>query len=148
MVVAASNAWAGTVQPIESIGNEVYRITVLAPHKFTRDTQKLKEEALEAAKKFCAKDGKVLKVVSIKEDKSMYLVGSLAQTSVTFKELAPGDPELTAPGEAPARPAVAASPATEQLYADILRLDELRKKGLLSDAEFEVEKKKILERSK
>jgi len=43
---------------------------------------------------------------------------------------------------------VPASPATEQLYSDLIRLDELHKKGILTDAEFETEKKKILSRSK
>ena len=32
----------------------------------------------------------------------------------------------------------------KDVYAELLKLDDLRKKGLLTDAEFEVQKKKIL----
>ena len=34
------------------------------------------------------------------------------------------------------------------LYTELTKLDDLRKKGILSDAEFESEKKKLLERSR
>ena len=34
------------------------------------------------------------------------------------------------------------------LYAELLKLDDLRKRGLLTDKEFEQEKKKLLKRSK
>ena len=148
MIVAANSAWAGDASPIESIGNNVYSLTIKAHNKFTRDTQKLKDQAMEMATQFCTKDGKQLKVVSVTEDKSQYLVGPYAQATLTFKALAPGDPELVPAGEALMKPAVPASPATEQLYADLLRLDELRKKGILTDAEFDVEKKRILDRTK
>ena len=149
LIVAANAAWAGDASPIESTGNNVYSVTVKANSKFTRDTQKLKDQAMEVATQFCAKDRKQLKVVSVTEDKSQYLVGPFAKTTITFKALAPGDPELVPPAtDASVKPTVAASPATEQLYADLLRLNELRKTGILTDAEFESEKKKVLDRSK
>ena len=150
MAAVANCARAVEISPITPGEKDTYSITAKASNKFTRDTDKLKSQAMEAATKFCAKDGKQLKVLSVTEDKSMYLVGPYAQVTLTFKALSPGDLELAPPqGEVVAtKPAVPASPATEQLYADITRLNELRKQGLLSDAEFEVEKKKILDRSK
>ena len=149
MAAVANCAWAVEISPITPGGKDTYSITVKAGNKFSRDTDKLKGQAMEAATKFCAKDGKQLKVLSVTEDKSMYLVGPYAQVTLTFKALSPGDLELAPPqGEVVAKPAVPASPATEQLYADIMRLGELRKQGFLTDAEFEVEKKKILDRSK
>jgi len=149
LMMAANTVWAGIASPIESIGNNVYSLTVKANNKFTRDTQKLKDQALELATQFCTKDGKRLKVVALTEDKALLVVGSYSQATLTFKALAPGDPEL-APQAATAlgKPVVPASPVTEQLFADISRLDEMRKKGLLTDAEFESEKKKVLDRSK
>lgn len=148
LVVAVNSAWAGDAARVESLGNDVYSVTVKAHHKFTRNSEKLKDEALEVAEKFCTQEGKQLKVLSISEKKSQYLVGPYAQAMLTFKALAPGDPELALSANTPGRPAVLASSATEQVYADLLRLDELRKKGLLTDAEFDAEKKKVLDRSK
>lgn len=147
-VLAANCAWAGDIPQVVPLGNNTYRLTVKATHKFTRNTQKLKDRAREEAAQFCAKEGKQLKVVSFTEDKSFYLVGDFAQVTLTFQTLSPGDPQLVAPAEAPGKPAVTSGLTTEALYADLLRLDDLHKKGILTDAEFDEEKKKVLARSK
>ena len=147
-LVAASSAWAGNVSPVTPLGGNSYSVTVKANNKFTRDTDKLKDEAVAAATQFCAKDGKQLKLVSVKEDKSLYLVGAYAQVVLTFKALGPDDPELAAPADAPARLAVAAPLTTDELYANLLKLDDLHKKGILTDEEFNAKKKKLLARSK
>lgn len=147
-LVTATGAWAADASPIVNLGDNTYRITVKATHKFTRNTDKLKDQAMAAATQFCAKQGRQLKVISVAADKSNYLVGDFAQTTLTFKALAADDPELVPAAVVPAKPAAPASPATEQLYADLLRLDDLRKKGILNETEFAAEKKKILDRSK
>jgi hypothetical protein len=147
-LVAASSAWAGNASPVTSLGGNTYSITVKANNKFTRNTEKLKDEAVAAATEFCTKAGKQLKVVSVAEDKSLLLVGPYAQVALTFKALGPDDPELAAPADAAAKPAVAAPLTTDELYASLLKLDDLRKKGILTDEEFAAEKKKLLARSK
>ena len=147
-VLAANCAWADDAPRVVPLGNNDYSITVKATHKFTRNTEKLKEQAMAAATQFCAKEGKQLKVVSVKEDKSFFMVGDFAQATLTFKALSPGDPELNAPAEAQGRPAMTEGLTTEALYADLLKLDDLHKKGILTDAEFDAEKKKVLARSK
>lgn len=38
--------------------------------------------------------------------------------------------------------------ANPDLYSELIKLDDLRQKGLITDAEYEAEKKKLLERSK
>jgi hypothetical protein len=148
VVLAANSAWAGTASPVASLGGNTYSITVKANNKFTRNTDKLKDEAVAAATEFCTKAGKQLKVVSVAEDKSLLLVGPYAQVALTFKALGPDDPELAAPADAPVKPAVTAPLTTDELYASLMKLDDLRKKGLLTDAEFDAEKKKLLARSK
>ena len=40
----------------------------------------------------------------------------------------------------------AASSATDALYSDLTKLDDLRKRGLITDEEFEARKKRILEK--
>ena len=158
VALAANCAWAGVASPITPLGNNTYNLTVHAKHMFTRNTGKLKEEAMDVATKFCAKEGKQLKVVSVTEDKSLLLYGRYTEFTMTFKALDPHDPEPVAPAQVQATPPqamppaaitpTAASPETEMLYADMLRLEDLRKRGLLNDAEFEREKQKVLARSK
>ena len=60
---------------------------------------------------------------------------------------AANDPEL-APAPAPAAAAVAAPKpmTTDELQTELIKLDDMRKKGLLNDAEFESLKQKILSR--
>jgi hypothetical protein len=130
------------------LGDHTYRVTVSASHKFTRNTDKLKAEASAAAADYCARLGKQLKIVGVKENKSLFLVGDMASATLTFKALDLADPELAKPAApASAVEAVAAPRTNEAMYADLLRLDDLHKKGILSDAEFAAEKKKVLDRS-
>jgi hypothetical protein len=71
--------------------------------------------------------------------------GIFAQTTLTFRALAANDPEL-AP-VAPAATVAAPKPmTTDELQAELTKLDDLRKKGLLTDAEFDALKQKILSR--
>ena len=148
-LMPASLAWAGTPKTkIDPLGDNTYCITVTATSKFTRNTTKLKDVGIVAATEFCTKQGKRFKLVSVDENKTMYIVGDLASTKVTFKALAAGDPELaTVPGDT-ARPAVMPAPpvTADVLTSELTKLDELRKKGLLTDDEFTAAKKKLLDR--
>ena len=51
---------------------------------------------------------------------------------------------LTKKGNVPS-PSAAQSKPQMDVYAELLKLNELRQKGAISDAEFEVQKKKILD---
>ncbi|RXK56930.1 SHOCT domain-containing protein [Oleiharenicola lentus] len=85
-----------------------------------------------------------MKVVSVQEDKNQYLVGEFAQVTLRFKALAPGDAELT-PGPT-AAPVPPKPMTTDELGAELTKLDALRKQGLLTDAEFDALKQKLLNR--
>lgn len=140
-----------TAPAIVPLGDNTFSVTVSATHKFTRNTDKLKEQAMAAATTYCSQLGKQLKFVSVTENKSMYLVGGMASTTLTFKALDLTDPALSASSPAAATGTVDKTTApntNESLYADLLRLDDLRKKGILTEEEFKAEKKKVLERSK
>ena len=143
-VLAANCVRADDAPRIVPLGGNDYSITVKATHKFTRNTQKLKDQAMEAATQFCAREGKQLKVVSVKEDKSFYLVGGFAQVTLTFKALSPGDPELVVETENHPKPPPAMT--ADLLTTELTKLDDLRKKGLLTDEEFTAAKKKLLDR--
>lgn len=133
---------------VESLGNGIYTITVSANHKFTRNTEKLKAQATAAATEFCTQEHKQLEIVSVDESKPMYLVGEMAKVTLTFKAVEPGAPPAAAIATSFATTVGPASPGTNQaLYQDLLRLDDLRKKGILTEDEFATEKKKLLEKS-
>jgi hypothetical protein len=143
-VLVANCAAADDTPQVVPLGDNTYSITVKATHKFTRNTEKLKTQAMDAATQFCAKEGKVLKVVSVTEDKSMYLVGSYSQSTLTFKALSPGDPELAPATDDHPKPPPAMN--ADLLTSELTKLDDLRKKGLLTDEEFAAAKKKLLDR--
>jgi len=169
----APAAFASSEPPAPvSLGNNTYSITREASNAFHRDLDKLKEEATDAANKYCADQGKQMKLISLTGKVPMFAMG-YAKAKIVFMALNPGDPELTAPvaayGAAPATyaapqayaaapqtyaaPAAYAAPAplphlsTDELYSELVKLDDLRKKGILSDDEFQAEKKKLLSRS-
>lgn len=148
-----------------SMGNDTYSITREAKTAFNRDVEKLKADASDAAAKYCEAQGKQLKVVSLTGTVPFFGTG-YAKAKIVFRALSPGDPGLTSE-TAQMAPAVASSVApytppyvppaaapaekslsTDELYNDLLKLDDLRKKGILSDDEFQAEKKKVLSRSK
>ena len=158
----ASTTATGRAPEVEALGNNTYSITRVAKHALDRNIDALKAEAMEDATQYCAARGKQLKVVSMKEEKPWISVGYFKAT-IIFKALNAGDPELTsasAPVAAYAQPTYMAStppPAptaapekpvtTGDLYTALMQLDDLRKKGILTDEEFQSEKQKILKRS-
>jgi hypothetical protein len=149
---------------IVPLGHDTYALTRWAETGFTRNTEKLKTQALEDAAAYCAKLHKELKIVSTTTARPAIPLTGFAHAKVVFKALDANDPELHAPVSAAApsaampasapgaaTPAVAenAAPptATDVLYSDLMKLDDLRKRGLLTEEEFQAQKKKLLEKS-
>ncbi len=151
---------------VVAVGNDTYSITCEARTAFNRDTDKLKDKANEEASKYCADHNKQLKVVSLTSKLPMFGTG-YAKAKITFMALDAGDPRLSnaVPAAAPAyaaAPVYAAAPpvmaapvappppprlSTDDLYNELVKLDDLRKKGILTDDEFQAEKRKLLSRS-
>jgi hypothetical protein len=135
------------------MGNDTYSITREAGSAFTRDTDKLKAKVADDAAKYCAAQGKQLKVVSLTGNVPRFSTG-YAKAKIVFMALSPGDPRLLAeaPSANPMAPAAFMGPppgrlSTDELVSELTKLDDLRKKGILTDEEFQAEKKKILSRS-
>ncbi len=160
----AATCRAETNPEIVSLGHDTYALTRSATNGFTRKTEKLQTQALEDAAAYCAKLHKELKVLNTTADKPTVPLTGFASVKVVFKALDANDPELlapvavTIPGTATpvyvqpaATPAVAESAppktATDVLYNDLTKLDDLRKRGLLTDEEFQAQKKKLLEKA-
>jgi len=140
---------------IVSLGHDTYALTRWANNGFTRNTEKLQSQALEDAAAYCAKLHKELKIVSTTTARPFVPLTGFASAKVVFKALDANDPELHAPvaASAPgaATPVVAENAAprttTDALYNDLMKLDDLRKRGLLTEEEFQAQKKKLLEKS-
>ena len=149
---------------IVPLGHDTYALTRWANNGFTRNTDKLKEHALEDAAAYCAKLHKELKIVNTTTARPAVPLTGFASAKVVFKALDANDPELHAPAAAPAAsaspPPLAASAAppataeivtprseTDVLYKDLTELDDLRKRGLLTEEEFQAKRKKLVEKS-
>jgi hypothetical protein len=154
-MMAALVGYASTshdnVENVVSMGGDTYSIRVEAKSAFNRDGDKLKAEASDAAANYCAAQGKVLKVVSLTGKVPMFSTG-YANAKIVFKALSPGDPELSSPPPSATAGSASVAPAarqltTDELYNELMKLDDLRKKGILSDEEFQAEKKKVLSHS-
>lgn len=154
------NASPPPAPAVVALADGSYAVTREARNAFERDTDKLTEAATAAAVAFCAEKGKQLKLVSVTIDKPWITTGYVKAT-VVFKALDAGDPQLADTTPVPvinarkktvtAAAAVAApAPASpvNDLYSDLLKLDDLHKRGILTDEEFQEEKKKVLSRSK
>jgi hypothetical protein len=136
------------------LGNDTYSITCEAKTAFTRSADKLKGEASDEATKYCAAQGKQLKILSLSGSVPHFGTG-YAKAKITFMALSAGDPRLAAEAAVtaaavPVPAAVAVAPgrlSTDELYAELVKLDDLRKKNILTDEEFQAEKKKLLGRS-
>ena len=156
-LLIGSTASGATTSKRETLNENTFAITRTATTGFDRDAEKFKREAQEDAAKYCADEGKVMKVVAITADRP-HFGGGHTSAKIVFQALEAGDPLLTAAvpaTNAASGPGPNMGPAPGQLptyagdlYAELLKLDDLRKRGLLSDKEFESEKKKLLKRSK
>lgn len=126
------------------MGNNTFSITQTATNGFRRDTEKLEADVKADAEKYCAAQGKQLKVVDLTSKMPFFATG-YASAKIVFQALTAAEIEQAAA----VAPAEAARPSgTVNLYSDLIKLDELRQKGILTDDEFQAEKKKILARSK
>ncbi len=144
---------------IVSLGHDTYALTRWAETGFTRNTTKLKTQALEDAAAYCARLHKELKVLSTTTARPAVPLTGFARAKVVFKALDANDPELHTPVvesesgvpvSAPAAPAVAPAPPSETdgLYSDLMKLDDLRKRGLITEEQFQTLRNKLVEKSK
>lgn len=148
-----SFAHAAATLHVESLGNDTYSVVCQANNGFVRDTESLKAQALDKAAAYCANLHKELKVVSATTEKPKLMFTGYARAKVVFKALDANDPELhaaMAPASADAAQGAtsAAAPihSTDALTYDLNKLDDLRKRGLISEEDFQTLKKKIIDR--
>lgn len=110
--------------------------------------------AIEEARSFCAAKNRKLQIVNTQQADMRFGVNATAE--IQFMCLADNDPELGRPKlvrspdqviqvVTPPSPAIHPSgERTKDLYSELLKLEDLKKRGLLTPAEFEQQKKVLL----
>lgn len=120
---------------------------------------KLKAAVIREANEFARRQGKIAIPISANEHPPV--PGRLPYFEYQFRVVAADDPEAQRTSLVP-RPDLViednhkidadihtkTEPASPDLYTQLLKLDDLHKRGILTDEEFEAQKKKVLEASK
>jgi hypothetical protein len=97
------------------------------------------------ANNFAERQGKVAIPVS-QEDKPVGVLGNWASFSYTFKLVDKDSPAARERAFTTSTHTVLEQAPSHDVYVELTKLDDLRRRGLLTDAEFETEKRKVLGR--
>jgi hypothetical protein len=118
----------------------------------------MKADVIREASEFAAQQGKVAVPLEVHETPLRPCPACWASIDYQFRVVAPSDPEVRRTSLTPIAPRQEViidnrnAPAVKQpapegsqdLYTELLKLDDLRKRGLLSDSEFETQKSRLL----
>lgn len=112
-------------------------------------TAGVRETVYEKANEFCKERGLVMVPVSFKAREGEF--GRRPPSAdLIFRALKPGDPAIDRPDIIESDESIVInkniklSEEEQNSYGQLIKLDELRKRGILSEEEFQAEKKKIL----
>lgn len=155
---ATSPSYAGDrSDEIVQIAPDTYILTRTSKAGIFASMAKLKAGVIRDANAFAAKQGKIAVVISARETP----VGGPGQWPMfeyQFRVVSEDDPEARRTSLVP-RPDVVIednknikaeiktidqTPKERDIYNELIKLDDLHKKGILTDAEFEAEKAKVL----
>lgn len=143
---------------IVPIGTNSYLISQTSAGGMFKSMSSLKVEVIQRANKFAEAKGKIAIPISSKETPSR--PGQMPNFEYQFKLVDKDDPEAIGTSLSRSADLIIDTTHTsktvdseskavgenKELYHALLRLEELRKRGLLSEAEFLLEKKKLLKK--
>ena len=124
------------------------------------NTAALKSGVIQEANEFASKQGKV--AIPLSTHETPVYPGHFATVEYQFRVVDRNDPEAKRTALVPRADVVIErsdkisadirtkddSSKSSDLYAELTKLDDLRKKGIITEAEFAAEKQKLLSRSK
>lgn len=155
-----SAALAGCANPsVVQIGQDTYVLAKEDHAGIFGNMAKLKAEVIQEANNFAAQRGKIAVPVSVREkavgskpaewahfEYQFKLVDQSATSGATLNVDRRTMPDRDSATESLHNVSVnvTSTPANDDAYNQLLKLDELRKKNIITDKEFEVEKAKIL----
>src|ERR1017187_3840177 len=163
LLVITAAVFAGCSSPgIVQLSPDTYMITK-EDHGgiFAFNRGKLKTKTIREADAFAESKGKVAIPVALKEH-PVGVLGDWASVEYQFRVVNKDDPEAKRTALVP-RPDIVVEKTEKisadvrtkddtakkpDMYTEIMKLDDLRKKGLITDAEFEAQKQKLLEATK
>lgn len=142
-----------TSSGVSPLGEDTYMISRNGAGFWT-STASVKAEALKDANGYCTGQGKRLQVNHTNQHEASGRPGDFPGAEVHFMCLNANDPELNRPKfkkdadrviEVKSDVRTKDEPAkSKDIYSELIKLDDLRKKGIISDREFEEQKKKLL----
>ena len=120
--------------PFLPVGDDTYTVSQTSAGGVFKSMSSLRSEVIERANEFAASKGKVAVMVDERESPSW--PGKMPSFTYTFRLVSdiPKSSEKITGGGA----------ESGDFYEKLLKLDDLRKKGVLTNAEFEAQKAKIL----
>lgn len=149
-VVLAGCASNSGIQPI---GKDTFMVSRQAATGFS-GSGTLKAEAFQEANRYCENLGKYLQVVNTHEAAPPYILGNFPKAEIQFMCLDSKDSELNRPKlkkEANSIieiksniPVKNSKSENVDIYTELLKIDDLRKKGIITESEFQNQKKKLL----
>jgi hypothetical protein len=123
---------------VEQLADGTFRIVRTDKSGVFGDPYMFRNEVIREADEFAAAKGKVVEQVNLNERGPGFM--RFAKVEYVFRLVDPQSAD-----ESKDNP-VAEQPGAEvDIYAEILKLDDLRTRGLITDQEFEAEKRELLE---
>lgn len=105
----------------------------------------MKADVIREANEFAESQGKIVIPISLEE--SPLWPGKLASVEYQFRVVDKSDPDAQRTNHILQSNDAKTKEQTNRqkdIHAELIKLDDLRKKGIINDAEFEMQKKKIL----
>ena len=144
---------------IVPMGTDTYMISQTSAGGIFTNMGTLKSEVIQRANAFAESKGKVAIPVAAKEQPPF--PGRMPNFEYQFRLVDKNDPRAAGGGlvkipdmvieNRGQAPTVVVNPPTREaakapdVYTELLKLDDLRKRGIITEVEFEVQKKKLLE---
>ena len=139
------------------MGQDTYMVSRQAATGFS-GMGSLKAKAFREASDYCISQNKKIQVVNTIESSPPYVLANFPRVEIQFMCLGEGDVELSRPKLKKEADVVIEktseisidvktkdqSEKTKDVYTELLKLEDLRKKGIISEEEFETQKKKLL----
>lgn len=154
-LLLASALSACATAEIVPIGTDSYMIAQTSAGGVFKSMSSLKTEVIRRANAFAEAQGKVAVPIAAKAFPAY--PGHMPSFEYQFRLVDKNDPRATGSGLAPRAAVVienkiasvpnanvTAGSQGKDIYVELTKLDELRKKGLLSDAEFQTQKERLL----
>mgnify|MGYP001191440244 CR=1 FL=1 len=135
-----------------SIGKDSWMLSRQAGSGFVGEGT-IKADAFQEATVFCQNKGKFLQVTNVRESEPPFINGNWYKAEISFMCLDQTDQRFVSPNLRSEPDTVVRVHAeineqpskTKDLYAELVKLDDLLKKGIIDESEFKKLKAKLIE---